>query len=135
MKYRLLKNDSTTVYDGTFISLDASNNIAIINESPLSNTVFYIQAYVDENDSPECSFILPLVVPLLLEICGTEIVIVEDREPWNFTLEVGTDKNLMITNVSGEFAVSQPSNCYIALYELWPEKHISLNESGPTQWS
>ena len=82
----MVQSDGVTPYTGDFIKLEAgTNDVLFKTESPEVSTLFYIESFVNSTLQPECSFITPIQVPILLEICGTEQVLVEDQTPWNFT--------------------------------------------------
>ena len=101
LAYRLMNNDTLTAYTGTDVWIEAgTNDLIISSETALSLRGLYIEAYVDISTKPDCAFILPIQIPLEIEICGTENVLVADPTPWNLTYYWHQDANGVLSNVT-----------------------------------
>lgn len=74
-----------------------------------------------------------------LRICGEETVIVDNDDPLPYRYTWNSEANDVITNATEGFivvaAAGQEHECPIVLWELWPTRNNTLDQTGPTEWS
>jgi hypothetical protein len=90
-----------------FISHGANNYLGYTNA--------FIQFYYDDS---QCNFIKTTNIPLELEVCGGERVIVTDQTLLETYFESREDANSYISNLTSLFIVPEPTKCVIIRFYL-----------------
>ena len=116
------------------IQLDSNKNLVLESVGSMKKQQMYVDMFIDATQSPICSFVPSIQVPVRLEICGSEEILIGEPVV-NIVALWNTKENFNVTNLTADFQVAQPSKCSIVLWELWPNTKQSLQEYGPTIWS
>ena len=133
--YRIMMADGITEYTGSNYFLDTDGNLVIDTLVPFTTVRVFIEAKIDTVASPECGAVGDKIqIPLYLEVCGAESVIIEDPTIWNMTFWYSDMADLKISNITSEYKISTPSKCNMSYYELRADPLKTLEASGRQLW-
>ena len=118
LRFKLLQSNEVTPFSNSNVRIDEVTGDIFLSygaDKYLFNTKIFVSFFYA---SSHCAFIPLKTIPMELEVCGSERVIIQDQSVMSVSFEWRTDANSFISNLTSFFSVSATSKCAINDYSL-----------------
>ena len=109
---------------------DSANSGLAIETHVNFRKYFKLLAVHDPTNQPDCSFMLPVEIPMDISVCGDEVVSIVNSGPEVKNLEFGIDADISITKADLLAMITISNHCIVKTMELSIINTVTPSNTG-----